>query len=283
VGAPPQSAIAIFSPRNAFAAAVAVAPDEAFERALSKGWVAAASDAERWRLTAAGASTLRAAKNTAQPRTRMSRRPTDSLAAPFVNDAESPLAWLRRHRDRNGAPLISAAQFDAGERLRADLWYAQMTPRVTSDWSGIAQSRQRRRSTPGAGIDIADGVVAARQRVHRALCAAGVEFAGMLIDVCGHLKGVEQIERSQGWPQRSAKFFLRHALTALARHYGLIREEEADAAIASRLRHWGASDYRPTLEAWKQESGPGSGRSEPPDGAQAQNGGSRGQRVSGGN
>jgi hypothetical protein len=168
-----------------------------------------------------------------------------------TNDAESPLAWLRRRKDKDGNALITSAQFDAGERLRADLWRAQMMPRVTSDWSGNAPGRRQRRSAPGAGIDMADGVLAARQRVHRALRAAGADFAGLLIDVCGHLKGLEQLERGEGWPQRSAKFFLRYALTRLARHYGLIRDAEEDASIGRRLQHWGADDYRPNLESWR--------------------------------
>ena len=40
------------------------------------------------------------------------------------------IAWLRRRKDRDGEAMISQAQFDAGERLRADFWFAQMTPRA---------------------------------------------------------------------------------------------------------------------------------------------------------
>ena len=31
--------------------------------------------------------------------------------------------------------MLSDAEFDAGEKLRADFWFAQMTPRVTANWS----------------------------------------------------------------------------------------------------------------------------------------------------
>jgi hypothetical protein len=176
------------------------------------------------------------------------RRPAGAAG---VNDSESPLAWLRRRKDKQGNPLITEAQFDAGERLRADLWFAQMTPRTTASWSGAPVERRMRRSAPGTGIDLADSIVAAKQRVHHALCSVGADFAGILIDVCGHLKGLEQLERGKGWPQRSAKIFLGMALTRLAQHYGLIRREDEHEAIGRRLRHWGTDDYRPTLDRWK--------------------------------
>lgn len=51
----------------------------------------------------------------------------------LVNGAESPLGWLKNRKDRNGGSLISAPQFEAGERLRADYWFAHLSPRVTSN------------------------------------------------------------------------------------------------------------------------------------------------------
>ena len=56
---------------------------------------------------------------------------------PQRNDAESPLTWMRRRLDKDGRPLVSDPQFDAGERLRSELWLAQMTPRTTQAWSGV--------------------------------------------------------------------------------------------------------------------------------------------------
>ncbi len=74
-----------------------------------------------------------------------------SRATAALNPDESPLAWLRRRKDKDGTALISAPQFDAGERLRADFWFGQMTPRVTMSWSAVSPGQRRRsgwRSAP---------------------------------------------------------------------------------------------------------------------------------------
>jgi hypothetical protein len=167
---------------------------------------------------------------------------------PDINLAESPISWLARRRDKDGQPLISEEEFNAGERLRADFWFPQMTPRVTANWDATASSASQRRSAPGTGSDVQDSVIAAAERVRRALAAVGPELAGVLIDVCCHLKGLEEAERRAGWPQRCGKIVLRLALTSLARHYGLIRGEAAGPRpAAGRVRHWGAEGYRPVI------------------------------------
>ncbi|OJY38203.1 MAG: hypothetical protein BGP06_16115 [Rhizobiales bacterium 65-9] len=160
-----------------------------------------------------------------------------------VNDGESPLAWLHRRKGPDGAPLISAAQFAAGERLRADLTRAQIMPRVTANWSAAVASGRR----GGEGAMATDAMIAARQRVERALVAAGDEFAGLLLDVCGFLKGLAEVERERGWPARSAKLVLDMALTRLARHYGL-ESETRGAERSPGLRFWGAAGYRPSID-----------------------------------
>jgi hypothetical protein len=95
---------------------------------------------------------------------------------------------------------------------------------------------------------MSDAAVAARQRFYRALEAVGSELAGLLVDVCCHDLGLAAAERVRGWPLRSAKVVLELALTALARHYGLIAPERPSQ---SRPRHWGDDDYRPTLDKWR--------------------------------
>ena len=162
----------------------------------------------------------------------------------IVNDAESPLAWLARRKDKSGAPLIAAYQFAAGERLRADYTYAALGPRVTASYSAAGGGR----GGGNAAVHISDTVLAARQRVARALSAVGPELAGILLDVCCHLKGLEETEREEGWPQRSGKVVLQIALTRLARHYGLINDAQLSTNLSRRLQHWGTSDYRPSID-----------------------------------
>lgn len=232
-----------FSPRNQFAKAVASVDRKRLAAALEAGLLRDIGE-NRLGPTPRGIAVLRAARSeTATTETASAQK----AATPTTNDAESPLSWLYRRRDKDGKPLISQAEFDAGERLRADFWFAQMTPKVTSSWNSTSSSRRERRAAPGAGIELQDRIVAARERVRLALKAVGPELAGILIDVCCHLKGLEEAERGAGWPQRSGKIVLQLALTRLARHYGILPAGDA-VPRGSTIRHWGVSDYRPTID-----------------------------------
>jgi len=159
-----------------------------------------------------------------------------------VDESESPLAWLARRRGRNGRALIEPHQLQAGERLRAEFTCAHLMPRTTSNWaSPISTGRRGER----AGI-FTDTVIAARQRVRHALDQVGPEFAGLLLDVCCFLKGLEDIESERGWPPRSAKVVLQLALDRLARHYGYVPSVRGHSHAA--LRTWLADDVNFRVE-----------------------------------
>lgn len=233
-----------FSPRNRFNKAVASVDRKRLAAAIEAGLLRDIGE-NRLGPTPRGIAFLRALRSEAAAAEAAS--PRQSSPAPIVNDSESPLAWLRRRRDKEGKPLISQEEFDAGERLRADFWFAQMTPKVTSTWDATFSSRRQRRAAPGAGLELQDRVIAARERVRLALKAVGPELAGILIDVCCHLKGLEEAERAAGWPQRSGKVVLQLALTRLARHYGLLPSNDS-ADPRPNIRHWGTPDYRPSID-----------------------------------
>ncbi|WP_306118149.1 MULTISPECIES: DUF6456 domain-containing protein [unclassified Roseitalea] len=158
-------------------------------------------------------------------------------APALVNAAESPLARLAR--TRHGQALIDEDLCAAGERLRADFEFGQLRQKVTASWDPAHTVRAGAASAAGAA-DLGDRALDARARLHAALEAVGPEFAGVLIDVCCFLKGLEQVETERGWPRRSAKVMLAAALRALDRHYN-----PPPAPRRSGTRHWGSADYRP--------------------------------------
>jgi len=256
---------AVYSPRNGFARAIASISDVTLERASRCGWLAADQDGKRLRLTAAGARALRRARSGAGGASSCQTRgkplnPPAQLAAATPRGAakqECPLAWLRRRKDKDGRPLITEAQFAAGERLRTDYWRGQLMPHVTANWSQSASRRRTRRAGPGVGVELRDDVVAARERVARAMRAVGPELASILIDVCCHEMGLQAAGRAQAWPERATKVVLDLALTRLARHYGLIPPDPSPGAL--RLRHWGEEGYRPNLDAWRGSTAGSSG------------------------
>ena len=172
---------------------------------------------------------------------------TDSGKVVRPRHEKGPLAWLHQRRDKSGQPLISSEELAAGEKLAADFHAAMLNQRVTASWSGTATSRRERRGPPGFGAEISDRVIGAKQRFERALKAVGKDHANLLIDVCCFERGLTEIEKAAGWPQRSGKLVLQFALRQLARHYGLVRDDDGNADRAGRVRHWGADDYRPEI------------------------------------
>lgn len=163
------------------------------------------------------------------------------------NRGSAPLAWYTRRRTRHGGRLLRAELVQAGEQLARDFHLGQLMPRVTMDWSTVKVDGGDRRGLPSERREGGEIAVSAQRRVLRALNAVGSELSGLLIDVCCFEKGVETTEAAEGWPQRAGKVVLEIALTRLARHYGFLAAPSPHAC----LRHWGETDYRPTLEKWR--------------------------------
>jgi hypothetical protein len=130
-----------------------------------------------------------------------------------INLAESPLARLAA----GDTAFLERHHVEAGERIRRLVERAQLQPRLTMAYSAsrTAGSRQQ------AATDISDLAADSRKalaEIHRLLPR---DCAGVVLDVCGLLKGLQEVERDRGWPRRSAKLVLRIGLEQLAQHYGL--------------------------------------------------------------
>ncbi len=125
-----------------------------------------------------------------------------------VNLAESPLTWL------HSRGMLSDAQYDAGERLRADWERAQLAPGVTMRWDPV-----RVKGTSDKGLNATERQMAAKARFDAAVAAAGPGLADILWRVVCAGEGLPQAERALSWPARSGKLVLGLALDRVAGFY----------------------------------------------------------------
>jgi len=125
-----------------------------------------------------------------------------------VNVCESPLGWLhaRGHLTDN--------QFAAGERLRADWEFAQMSPSVTMRWDVVRISGSR-----DSGLKPTERQISAKARFDGALAAAGPGLADVLWRVVCAGETLPDAEKALVWPVRSGKLVLRLALDRVAGFY----------------------------------------------------------------
>jgi len=130
-----------------------------------------------------------------------------------VNLAESPLTWLR------GRGHVSARQYEAGERIRADYEMAALGPRVTMRWDAAPRSPSRR--GPDHGLDPTLAQIAAKRRFDAAVAAAGPGLSDIAWRVVCAGEGLVAAEKALGWPSRAGKLVLGLALDRIADHYGL--------------------------------------------------------------
>ncbi|MBI1234549.1 MAG: hypothetical protein GC208_08605 [Alphaproteobacteria bacterium] len=131
----------------------------------------------------------------------------------------SPLdRWCRPGQD-GSAPLLDRAEYEAGERLRADHARSTMSQRLTADWTSPPRARSGR--GPSSPEDAPVSALDARARVMDALEAIGPGLDRVVFAVCIREAGLGDVERGEGWPKRSGKIALKLGLTRLAVHYGM--------------------------------------------------------------
>ncbi|MEZ5744696.1 MAG: DUF6456 domain-containing protein [Sphingomonadaceae bacterium] len=140
------------------------------------------------------------------PTRRAARRGGRSVT---VNLAESPLSWLHARGH------LTDAQFDAGERLRADWEFAQLSPSLTMRWDPVRISGQGGER----GLNATERQMAAKQRFDGALAEAGAGLSDVLWRVVCAGESLADAEKGLGWPARSGKLVLKLALDRVAGFY----------------------------------------------------------------
>lgn len=143
--------------------------------------------------------------------------PDGRLTPRKANLGESPIAWLARRRDPSGEPWLTPIEAAAGERLRDDFHLAGTLGRLTMTWDAGPKASGGR----GPGLEPAERARAAKDRIARALAAAGPGLKEILEHVCLAGSALDAAERALGLPRRSGKTVLKLALQRLAAHYGL--------------------------------------------------------------
>ena len=246
----PDRGWGVFVKRNGFAKPVGAIDRETVSAFRERDWICMTGDI-RAVLSDAGAQWYRRQLAHDEPYRKQHQslavrgieKPDGTKCTVTVNTAESPLTWLRSRRDGRGNPLLSSAQFEAGERLRRDFERAQMRPHVTANWEAEVKA-PRRSAGVGNADQASDAAIAAKQRFYAALDTVGPELSSVLLETCCLLNGLSAAERRLGWPQRSGKLVLNIALNTLARHYGYLKGESSGRSAAT---HWGVEGYRPSI------------------------------------
>ena len=139
-----------------------------------------------------------------------------------LNAATGPLVWLRQRRDKDGAPLISDAQFKAGQRFASELQRGALVPGLGNSFAGLGIKVDVSTGHENGSEQITDSVIQARRSVEDATKFLGKDLAAVAVDVCLMEQKLADVERKHGWPVRSAKVVLTIALERLAFHYGYV-------------------------------------------------------------
>lgn len=162
-----------------------------------------------------------------------------------INQAESPLRKLASLRGGAGKPFLLPHHLEAGERIRRLVERAALMPRTTTNYAADHVA-DKRADGARAGVEISDMAADARRRLARLRTDLPPDSLGVVIDVCGFLKGLHQVESERGWPRRSAKLVLRIGLDEVARAFGLAPFAEGRASAPTRM--WRQGPRPPMFE-----------------------------------
>ncbi|MCX7359812.1 MAG: DUF6456 domain-containing protein [Alphaproteobacteria bacterium] len=129
-------------------------------------------------------------------------------------DSEAPMRRLAALRGLKGEPWLSQAELSAAGKLRSDWSVGELGLVRGSDW--LAPPMGTTRGPGNAQESAMARRCDARRRLADALARLADPLRRVVERVCLYEEGLETLERSEGWPARSAKLALKLGLAQLA-------------------------------------------------------------------
>jgi hypothetical protein len=142
------------------------------------------------------------------------------------NDGNVPEAVLRLCGG-GAASYLGAHHVEAATRLTRLFSRASLRQRVTMSYDPARVGK----SAGPVQADIAHSAADARRALNDLARHVPPDCWSMLVDICLHDRGLQDIEMARHWPRRSAKLVLRIGLDQVASRLGL-----AEAASGSERR-----------------------------------------------
>jgi hypothetical protein len=148
-------------------------------------------------------------------------------------DRAVPEAVLRLTAGKDGDTFLAPHHFEAARLLVRLFERARLRQRVTMSYDASRIGGRGGRPMQG---DLADSAADARKHLNDLARQLPPDCWGVLTDICGFDKGLQQVETERGWPRRSAKLILRVGLDHVGGRFGL--SAEATGRDQARMTAW---------------------------------------------
>lgn len=148
-------------------------------------------------------------------------------------DEGTPEAVQRLAAARGGEAFLQPHHVETARRLARLFGRARLMQRTTLSYDPARLGGTRNRPVQA---EISDSAADARRLLAQLARQTPGDCWGVLTDICGFDRGLQEVEIDRGWPRRGAKLVLRIGLDHLAGLFGLAAR--AEGAEGGRMRAW---------------------------------------------
>ncbi|MCZ4271177.1 DUF6456 domain-containing protein [Maritalea porphyrae] len=126
-----------------------------------------------------------------------------------VKSANDTIVRLSRKSKGEEQAFLAAHHVLVANRVSALIEKGQLRQSITQNLSVLRQSSQ---FLGNGATDLSDMAIDCRKRLNQLITQLPKDCAGVVVDICGYDKGLQQVEFERSWPRRSAKLVLRMGL-----------------------------------------------------------------------